>query len=110
MALLGPTLHAVERGTGPRLILVHGVAGSCMVWDEISPGLEPYFTLTSVDLLGYGHSPKPRTAYTPGLHVESIRRTLRRMEIDPPHTLSGSRWVRTWSSSSPVAGPTRCAS
>jgi len=88
-ALWGPTLHAVERGNGRRLILVHGVAGSHMVWDEISPGLEPYFTLTSVDLLGYGHSPKPRTTYTPGLHVETIRRTLRRMGVDPPHTLVG---------------------
>ncbi len=60
-----------------------------MVWDEISPALEPYFTLTSVDLLGYGHSPKPRTEYTPALHVETIRRTLRRAGIDPPYTLVG---------------------
>src|ERR1700728_1390176 len=85
----GPTLHVVERGCGPRLILVHGVAGSHMVWDDISPELEPHFTLTSVDLLGYGHSPKPRTEYTPGLHVECIRRTLWRHDIDPPYTLVG---------------------
>lgn len=83
------TLHSVERGTGPRLVLVHGVAGSHMVWDEIAPELEERFTLTSVDLLGYGHSPKPRTRYTPQLHVETLRRTLRRAGIDPPHTLVG---------------------
>ena len=85
----GPTLHVVERGCGPRLILVHGVAGSHMVWDDISPELEPYFTLTSVDLLGYGHSPKPRAEYTPGLHVEAIRRTLRGLGNEPPYTLVG---------------------
>jgi pimeloyl-ACP methyl ester carboxylesterase len=60
-----------------------------MVWDAISPALEPHFTLTSVDLLGYGHSPKPRTEYTPALHVETVRRTLRRAGIDPPYTLVG---------------------
>lgn len=84
-----PVLHLVERGSGPRLVLIHGVAGSHMVWDEISPELEPQFTLTSVDLLGYGHSPKPRTEYSPGLHVEWIRRTLCRDDIDPPYTLVG---------------------
>jgi pimeloyl-ACP methyl ester carboxylesterase len=60
-----------------------------MVWDDISPELERHFTLTSVDLLGYGHSPKPRTQYTPTVHVEAIRRTLRRAGIDPPYALVG---------------------
>jgi pimeloyl-ACP methyl ester carboxylesterase len=85
----GPTLHTVERGRGPHLILVHGVAGSHMVWDDISPELEPYFTLLSIDLLGYGHSPKPRTEYTPTLHADAIRRTLRQAGIDPPYVLVG---------------------
>jgi pimeloyl-ACP methyl ester carboxylesterase len=84
-----PVLHVVERGSGPRLVLIHGVAGSHRVWDEISLELEPHFTLMSVDLLGYGHSPKPRTEYSPGLHVECIRRTLLRRGIDPPYTLVG---------------------
>lgn len=88
-AIAGPTLHTVERGSGPRLVLVHGVAGSHMVWDEISPELEPHFTLTSLDLLGYGHSPKPRTTYTPALHVETIRRTLQKAGIEPPHRFVG---------------------
>jgi pimeloyl-ACP methyl ester carboxylesterase len=88
-ALSGLTLHSVERGTGPRLVLVHGVAGSHMVWDQIAPELEEHFTLTSVDLLGYGHSPKPRTRYTPELHVETLRRTLQRAGIGPPYTFVG---------------------
>jgi len=82
-------LHTVERGSGPRVVLVHGVAGSHMVWDEIAPFLEDRFTLTSVDLLGYGHSPKPRTEYTPGLHVEALRQSLAQRRIEPPHTLVG---------------------
>ncbi|HXW38960.1 MAG TPA: alpha/beta fold hydrolase, partial [Acidimicrobiales bacterium] len=85
----GPLLHMVERGRGPRLVLVHGVAGSHMVWDDITPYLEAHFTLTTIDLLGYGHSPRPRIEYTPAVHVEAIRRTLRRAGIDAPYTLVG---------------------
>jgi pimeloyl-ACP methyl ester carboxylesterase len=60
-----------------------------MVWDEISPLLEGHFTLTSVDLLGYGHSPKPKVDYTPALHVEALRQTLLHLGIEPPHLLVG---------------------
>jgi pimeloyl-ACP methyl ester carboxylesterase len=79
----------IERGRGPRVVLVHGVAGSHMVWNDISPLLEPHLTLTAVDLLGYGHSPKPKATYTPALHVETLRRTLAARGIDPPHVLIG---------------------
>ena len=66
-----------------------------MVWDEIAPFLEDRFTLTSVDLLGYGHSPKPRTEYTPGLHVEALRQSLAGVGSNLPTRWSGSRWERT---------------
>jgi len=60
-----------------------------MVWDAITEELEPHYTLTAVDLLGYGHSPKPRTTYTPQVHVESIRSTLRARSIELPYTFVG---------------------
>jgi pimeloyl-ACP methyl ester carboxylesterase len=82
-------LHLIERGSGPRLVLVHGVAGSHMVWDAFAKQLEHRYTLTAIDLLGYGHSPKPRTIYTPEVHVASIRSTLRARSIEPPYTFVG---------------------
>jgi len=53
-------LHCVTSGSGPPMVLIHGVAGSHMVWDRIVPLLEPHFTVIRMDLLGYGRSPKPR--------------------------------------------------
>ena len=82
-------MHVVERGRGPRMVLIHGVVGSHMVWHAIAGELEPHFTLTAVDLLGYGHSPKPRTTYTPELHVAGIRRALRQHGAEPPYLLVG---------------------
>jgi pimeloyl-ACP methyl ester carboxylesterase len=82
-------LHTVTTGHGPPLVLIHGVAGSNMVWDRIAPLLEPHFTVIRVDLLGYGHSPKPPVAYTPLRHVTALRRTLSRGGVQAPYDLVG---------------------
>jgi pimeloyl-ACP methyl ester carboxylesterase len=82
-------LHTVTSGSGPPLALIHGVAGSSMVWDRIVPLLEPYFTVVRFDLLGYGHSPKPRITYSPLRHVTAIRRTLAQLGIAAPSAFVG---------------------
>jgi pimeloyl-ACP methyl ester carboxylesterase len=82
-------LHTVTSGDGPPLVLIHGVAGSNMVWDHIVPLVEPHFTAVRMDLLGYGHSPKPSVIYTPYRHVAAIRRSLAVSGVMPPYTLVG---------------------
>jgi pimeloyl-ACP methyl ester carboxylesterase len=82
-------LHSVTSGSGPPMVLIHGVAGSLMVWDRLAPLLESHFTLVRMDLLGYGHSPKPRGAHTPLRHVTAIRRTLVQHGVDAPVALVG---------------------
>ena len=82
-------LHAVTSGSGPPMVLIHGVAGSHMVWDRIVPLLEPHFTVIRMDLLGYGHSPKPRVRHTPLRHVTAIRRTLAHGGVAGPVALVG---------------------
>jgi pimeloyl-ACP methyl ester carboxylesterase len=82
-------LHSVMSGSGSPMVLIHGVAGSNMVWDRIAPLLDPHFRITRVDLLGYGRSPKPDVAYTPHRHVAALRRTLAENEIVPPYALVG---------------------
>jgi pimeloyl-ACP methyl ester carboxylesterase len=71
------------------MVLIHGVAGSHMVWDRLVPLLEPHFTVVRLDLLGYGHSPKPHVAHTPLRHVAAIRETLRQAGVVPPVALVG---------------------
>ena len=82
-------LHSVISGSGPPMVLVHGVAGSHMVWDRLVPLLEPHFTVIRMDLLGYGHSPKPRLRHTPLRHVSAIRRTLAHGGVTGPVVLVG---------------------
>jgi pimeloyl-ACP methyl ester carboxylesterase len=68
--------HVRVRGQGFPLVLVHGVAGSGLIWTPVAERLEHRFELIAVDLLGYGNSPKPRTDYTAERHVEAIRRSV----------------------------------
>jgi pimeloyl-ACP methyl ester carboxylesterase len=84
-----PTLHAVQSGSGPPVVLLHGVAGSHRVFDLLAPFLEPHRTVVRVDLLGYGNSPTPVGRYTPRRHVESVRATLRQAGIRGPVDVVG---------------------
>jgi pimeloyl-ACP methyl ester carboxylesterase len=84
----GP-LHLVRSGEGPPVVLIHGVAGSHLVWDRLVPHLERHYTAIRMDLMGYGSSPMLAAACTPEAHVEAIRDTLARAGISPPYALVG---------------------
>ncbi|MCU1375722.1 MAG: alpha/beta hydrolase [Actinomycetia bacterium] len=84
-----PHCHVRVRGSGPPLLLIHGVAGSGLIWSPVAEVLEEHFQLIAVDLLGYGHSPKPHVRYTPELHVEAIHRSVDHIIDGRPFSLVG---------------------
>jgi pimeloyl-ACP methyl ester carboxylesterase len=47
-------------GSGPVILLVHGMAGSSLTWRHVLPALAQRFTVIAPDLLGHGESGKPR--------------------------------------------------
>jgi len=60
-------------GKGPVLLLVHGMAGSSTTWRYVMPTLSRRFTVVAPDLLGHGHSDKPRGEYSLGAHTDTLR-------------------------------------
>jgi pimeloyl-ACP methyl ester carboxylesterase len=60
-------------GTGPVLLLVHGMAGSSETWRHVMPALAKRFTVLAPDLLGQGQSDKPRGDYSLGAHANLLR-------------------------------------
>jgi pimeloyl-ACP methyl ester carboxylesterase len=60
-------------GTGPVLVLVHGMAGSSDTWRHVMPALARRFTVVAPDLLGHGASAKPAGEYTVGAHANVLR-------------------------------------
>ncbi|MCI4318658.1 MAG: alpha/beta fold hydrolase [Thermoplasmata archaeon] len=53
------TLDAHTGGTGPPVVLLHGLGGDRSVWNSLLPLLEPQYHTVAVDLRGHGRSPLP---------------------------------------------------
>ena len=60
-------------GSGPLLVLLHGIAGSSATWEEAIPRLSERHTVIAPDLLGHGESSKPRGDYSLGAYANAVR-------------------------------------
>jgi cis-3-alkyl-4-acyloxetan-2-one decarboxylase len=87
----GPKLHvAVDRGSGPAVVLLHGIASSSVTFDNVVPLLGSTRRVIALDLLGFGHSPTPPEAtYSLEEHVAALSRTLKSLRLSGPFTLVG---------------------
>jgi pimeloyl-ACP methyl ester carboxylesterase len=52
----GRRMHCLKAGTGPDLILLHGLLGTASTWELTLPGLAGESTISAVDALGIGES------------------------------------------------------
>lgn len=79
-------------GSGPVLVLLHGYLSSMRYWDKLKVQLEPHYTVITIDLLGFGDSPKPKNRavkYDYDDHLRWIHRTLEHCGVDEPVLLAG---------------------
>lgn len=53
---LTPSLAAWRGGTGPHLLLIHGVGLNADAWYAMLPELSQHFTITAIDMPGHGES------------------------------------------------------
>src|SRR2546427_12457671 len=53
----GPVHYADFGGTGPTLVLVHGLGGSHLNWMAVAPALARGARVLAVDLAGFGRTP-----------------------------------------------------
>jgi (E)-2-((N-methylformamido)methylene)succinate hydrolase len=51
-----PEIHYRREGSGPAVLLIHGVGGDSTNWAEIAPRLATRFDVISMDLRGHGKS------------------------------------------------------
>lgn len=59
-------------GSGPVLLLVHGMAGSAETWKYVMPALAERFTVLAPDLLGQGESDTPDCDYSLETHAGTL--------------------------------------
>jgi len=81
-----------RRGTGPALVLLHGVGHRRQAWDPVFHLLAPHRTVITVDLPGHGQSPPLRTAGRPPVRViaEEIFAFFDELGLDRPHVAGNS--------------------
>ena len=60
-------------GSGPAIVLVHGITSTSATWERVMPYLATRFTVIAPDLIGHGESAKPRGDYSLGAYASGIR-------------------------------------
>src|SRR5215468_2115216 len=60
-------------GSGPVLLLLHGITNSSQTWEPVAQQLSAHFTIIAPDLLGHGASASPRGDYSLGAHATGVR-------------------------------------
>jgi pimeloyl-ACP methyl ester carboxylesterase len=80
-------------GSGPLVVLIHGITGRSEQWLPVMEALRERFTLLAPDLLGHGESAKPRGDYSLGAYASGIRDLLIGLNAGPAtivgHSLGG---------------------
>lgn len=80
-------------GSGPVVVLVHGIASSSETWGRVMPALAEHVTTVAPDLLGHGGSTKSAGDYSLGALASGIRDLMNELGHDRAtligHSLGG---------------------
>lgn len=72
----------VKVGSGPALLLIHGIGSRHETWWPVIDELSQNYTVIAPDLLGHGQSAKPRADYSIGGYANGMRDLLTVLGID----------------------------
>ncbi len=80
------TIHGYRRafriaGSGPALLLIHGIGDNSTTWEPVHARLARRFTVIAPDLLGHGMSDKPRADYSVAAYANGMRDLLSVLDI-----------------------------
>jgi pimeloyl-ACP methyl ester carboxylesterase len=80
-------------GSGPAVVLIHGMLNSSSHWQSVAMNLARDHTVLAPDLIGHGDSAAPRGDYSLGAHAASIRDLMSAVGIERAsivgHSLGG---------------------
>ena len=73
LTLHGHRVRYLEAGSGPPVVLIHGITSTADTWAPAMRGLSREHTVIAPDLLGHGASAKPRGDYSLGAYASGVR-------------------------------------
>ena len=95
VTIYGQKIHYLEAGSGPNLILLHGLGGSSQVWNfNIGPLAEKYHVFVP-DQIGFGKSDKPLVNYRVRTYVDFLDQFCKQLNIERPILVGNSMggWI-----------------
>jgi len=79
-----------ELGSGPPLVLLHGLADSHRTWRMVTPQLARRFRVIMLDLPGHGLSARPEAPYTLPWYADTVAHWMDAIGLDRAHVCGHS--------------------
>lgn len=81
------TLHGYKRayrraGSGPAVLLLHGIGDNSLAWEPLFAQLSEEYTVIAPDFLGHGFSDRPRADYSVSAFANGMRDLLTYLDIE----------------------------
>jgi len=95
--VFGQKIQYVEAGSGPTVILLHGLGGSSQAWGPNTSALAEKYRVIVPDQIGFGKSDKPLVNYRIRTYVDFLDQFCKQLKIERA-TLVGSSmggWIAT---------------
>lgn len=95
ITVFGQKIHYVEAGSGPTVILLHGLGGSSQAWGfNIGPLAEKYHVVVP-DQIGFGKSDKPLVNYRIRTYVDFLDQFCKQLKIERASLVGNSMggWI-----------------
>lgn len=74
-------------GSGPSLLLIHGLGSSSRDWEKQVPVFETSYRVITFDLRGHGRTDKPPGPYSIGMFAGDTAALIRELEVAPVHII-----------------------
>src|SRR5689334_17963919 len=93
--VFGQKIHYVEAGSGPTVILLHGLGGSTQVWQFNIAALAEKYHVVVPDQIGFGKSDKPLVNYRIRTYVDFLDQFCKQLKIERPTLVGNSMggWI-----------------
>jgi 3-oxoadipate enol-lactonase len=83
----GVNMHYKAQGTGPAVLLLHGLGSCAEDWSLQFPALGARYTALALDLRGHGHTDKPAAPYTIAQLADDVSGLLDTLGIGAVHVV-----------------------
>ena len=93
--VFGQKIHYTDTGSGPVVVLLHGLGGNSTNWAFNTPALAQKHRVIVPDQIGFGRSDKPLINYRVGTYVDFLDKLLAELKVERASLVGNSMggWI-----------------